>query len=644
MKHARVSTLLFLLMGGVVLLATLHPIPTADLWWCLAMGRAMVATHSLPHQNIFSYTAPNQAMIDHEWIPELFFYSLFSYGGFPLLYCVKSAMIMAAVFLLFALARRQGASLSTASMAVIAAVSAAKGDLYFDIRPYLFTYLFLACILYLLEAFREKGDYRFLLPLPCIAWIWVNSHGAFILLFLLLGLFLLADGLEHLWQEKTGHRGGRARKSFKPLLFALAISAGLAFINPYGVKLVLYPFSFLGHSFWKAHLIEWAPPDLFHCDLPFLVYYLSLTLLVVVAREKFTLFELLCYLLFSWLALTTVRHITLFALYSILPLALSLHYLSGRLEGPAAPLWGWLFGGSAAKVEMIEQRIFVPCLVILVVLGWNRFSRIDYESLNLEKALFPRYGMEFIMANRIPGPVYNPYEWGGYMLWKLYPDYRVFIDGRANTSYTEQVYRESLMTMFGKEGWSEILDRDQGNAVLCNRYLMEKSRDYRLAVLLEKSPKWKLIYQDRAELLFLRDAPLHRALLEKARQGGLITPDSPYRKRERALVLMGEDRFKEAFILLDEARRDDSSYYQLYIDSAYAAYRLGDLREARLRLQEVIRKDRDLYLAHDLLGRVYEKEGRIDQAIREYRRALSINPAFCYSRDALNSLLRQAGK
>jgi tetratricopeptide (TPR) repeat protein len=645
-KYARVSTLLMLLMGGVVLMATLHPIPTADLWWCLAMGRHIVQAASFPRTNIFSYTALHSPVIDHEWIPEFFFYLLYSHGGFPLLYCVKSMMIMAAVLVLFALARRRGASLSAASLGVICAVTFSKGNLYFDIRPYIFTYLFSACVLYLLEIFGEKRDYRLLLPIPFITWVWVNSHGAFILSFVLVFLCLFSHAVKNIWflwvREKIP--GGPDWKPFNALLATLAFSGGLALVNPYGLKLLLYPFSFMGHSLWKGNLIEWAPPDLFHQDLPFLFYYLATTALVVAAWKKSTLFELLYYTFFSCLALTTVRHITLFALFSIPLLALSLHHIGAFCAVLAARLWSHYAGEHPLPPGRIEQWAFLPCLAVIVVLGWSRFSAVDYRHLSLEKALFPHYGMEFIQSNRIPGPVYNPYEWGGYMLWKLYPGYRVFIDGRANTSYTEQVYRESLVTMFGKEGWEEILDRYKVNAVLCNKYLMDVNKEYKLGELMEKSHEWKLIYQDRVELLYLRITPGNSDLLRKAACGGLVMPDSPYRKRERALVLMGKDDFNGALPLLDEALRDDGSFHQLYIDSAYAAYRLGDLQGARLRLLEVIKKDRNLYLAHDLLGRVYEREGRIDKALKEYNRALSINPGFTYSRDALNSLRRRGVK
>ncbi len=645
-KYARVSTLLMLLMGGVVLLATLHPIPTADLWWCLAMGRHIVQTVSFPRSNIFSYTVPHCPMLDHEWIPELFFYFSYSQGGFPLLYCMKSMMIMAAVLVLFALARLRGASLSAASLGVIGAVSFSKGNLYFDIRPYLFTYLFSACVLYLLEAFGEKRDYRLLLPIPFITWIWVNSHGAFILSFVFLFLCLFSHAAKNIWllrgREKIS--GVPDWKPFIALLATLALCGGIAPVNPYGMKLVLYPFSFMGHSFWKANLIEWAPPDLFHQDLPFLLYYLVLTVLLIAAREKITLFELLYYGFFSYLALTTVRHITLFALFSIPLLALSLQHIGTLCAVPAARLWSSCAGVHPLPPGRIERWAFVPCLAVIVVLGWSRFSAVDYRNLSMEKALFPRYGIEFIQSNRIPGPVYNPYEWGGYMLWKLYPGYRVFIDGRANTSYTEQVYRESLVTMFGKEGWEEILDRYNVNAVLCNKYLMDVNKEYKLGERMEKSHEWKLIYQDRVELLYLRISPDNSDLLRKAARGGLVMPDSPYLKRERALVLMGKDDFKGALPLLDEALRDDGSFHQLSIDSAYAAYRQGDLQGARMRLLEVLKKDRNLYLAHDLLGRVYEREGRIDKALKEYNRALSINPGFTYSRDALNSLRRRGGK
>jgi hypothetical protein len=618
----------------VVLLATLHPLPAADLWWYLAMGRHIVSTASFPHINSFSYTAPTYPMIDHEWIAELLFYFLYCSGGFLFLYTFKSAMIAAAVLMFFLLSRRKGASVSTASLAVIIAIGFSKGDLFFDIRAYLFTYLFLALFLFLLTAWQDTQKARYLWPLPLFVWAWANSHGAFILSFLLLGCTVISEVMHN--APALIRKEKRAWKSLMQLAAVTAASLGLALVNPYGLKLILYPFSFMGPSIWRAGLIEWVPPDLLHGDLTFLLFFLVLTGLVIYCRKKFNTFELLSYMVFSYLALTTVRHIALFALFSIPFVAVILHTLSRRIDA--------FFNTLERKVPTLEVLFFFPCLIPLAWYGWSGFWAVDYQNLSMEKALFPRFAMEFIKENRLPGPIYNPYEWGGYMLWKLYPDYRVFIDGRANTSYPPEVYRESLFTMFGRKGWQETLDKYDIKAVLCNKFMMERNPECRLAEQLRADGQWQVVFEDRVELLFLKIIPENSTILQKAKRGELIVPSSPCRKREQAWEKMSHDDYQGAALLLDEAIKDDSSYNQLFIDRAYAAFRLGDLKRARSLLLKVLSRERDLFLAHYLMGRIWEQEGRIDMAIREYRASLAINPEFPDCRKALDNLLRQGGK
>ena len=636
--HSRKITVVALLvpvMAAVVLRATFHPIPTADLWWYLATGRHIISTGAFPAENFFSYTAPHYAMVDHEWLPELIFYLLYVKGGFPWLYFFKSLMLLAAALVFFAAALRRGAPCAAAAMAVITAVSFAKGNLYFDIRPYIFTYLFLALFYLAVNEYLLRGSKKALMALPLLTWLWASCHGAFMLAFVIYGLFLLSLLLEYAGSRVRRQPLADARPA-APVAWAALASLALAFINPYGAKLLLYPFSFLGQSYYKTHLIEWIGPDLLHRDLPFLVYCIIFTAALVLHRRHFRLFDLLSCGLFGYMALTTVRHIPLFCLFSI-PLLACLFQMAG----------GFLCRHGAGVAEKTAAFFRQPLLksppaiclsLVLLLLGYRNFSAIDYRHLSMEDALFPRYGMAFLERNRVEGPVFNPYEWGGYMLWRLYPGYRVFIDGRANTSYPEEVYRESLVAMFGDRGWREILDKYGINAVLCNKYHMDTDSRYRLPQHLEKSGLWTRIYEDRAEVLYVRNGERNRELIEKASKGRLDYPESPWQLRQKAMEMMQKDCMCEAASLLDRALALDDGFLQLYVDRAYTAMRTGDPGRAQRLLQKALSRDDTLYHAHDLLGRIYEQQGRPDRARSEYRRALRYNPGFTFSREALQRL------
>jgi hypothetical protein len=626
---------LFISMIVVVIRATLHAIPPADLWWYMALGRYITSTLTFPCQNIFSYTAPHYPMIDHEWIPELVFLRLYLAGGFPWLYVFKSLMILGAFLVMYGLARLKGVRSELCSLAVMISVSFAKGSLYFDIRPYIFTYLLLALHLIILEYSAQKRRAAVLVLLPLLCWLWVNSHGAFILSFALMALSIGAELISNI--ACIIRRKPVEWRSLLPLGAACLSSILLSFINPYGLKLLLYPFSFFGPSFFKANLLEWQPPDLLGADWPFLLFFLLFALSMLLCYRKLRIFDGLAFLLFAYLALTTVRQITIFCIFAVPVIAMFLEYLhttlASRIERmkPLVTLFsfkgGWMHGTG-----------ILALLFSLTFMSYRTFSSIDYGNLSMEKTLFPFYGMEFIRANNVPQPLFNPYEWGGYMLWRLYPEYHVFIDGRANTSYPPEVYRESLVVMFGEKGWQEILERYGIKSVLCNKYLMEKGRQYRLGQLLRSDKRWCLIYEDRVELLFVRLCRENDELLRKKEEGKLVIPRSPYQLREEGIELLQAKKPIEAMSKLEEALALDGSYVQLYVDIGYACLVTRDFQKGKKILAEGLKKDDALFLAHDLLGRMYVEEGQLEKAKNEFLNALKINPEFNYSREALQKL------
>ncbi|MDQ7824087.1 MAG: hypothetical protein RDV48_14900 [Candidatus Eremiobacteraeota bacterium] len=622
-------TLLFLLMMALVLTTTVHPIPAADLWWQLAMGRHLVSSGDVARTNFFSYTAFHYPVIDHEWLSELIFFSLYTAGRLPLLYFMKSLVILFSFLLLYETGRLRGASPCFSALAVMVAVSFAKGDLYFDIRPYLFTYLFLALFLFLVERAREKPWSLALLPF--MAWAWANCHGGFALYFVLLLLLMAIDATAALLKKGSS----------VPLIregAVLLASALLVFINPYGRDLLLYPLSFVKDSFYRRELIEWIRPDLLGRDLPFLVFLVAVAVLAVIFRRRLRLFDGLSLLLFGYLAFTTVRHITLFCLAVVPVLSLLLQELYHALAARIPHSWRDTAVLRSAGGKRFSAIVAMAGLFLAGALLYLRLAAVDYENLSMEKALFPYNGLTFIKYNGLEGPLYNPYEWGGYVLWRLYPPCKVFIDGRANVAYPEEVYRESLDTTAGARGWQEILDRYGVNMVLCNKYHMERGQAYRLGEILGKSAAWGLVYEDRVELLYMRKIPSNEEIFRKAREGALIIPVSAWTLKNSATGLIKEGRLNEAEGLLNDAIALDGSFTSLYVELGYVLMEKGENGKAFQVLRQGLRKDRNLFLAHDLMGVLYEKEGNIEGACREYRRALSINPSFARSREALRRL------
>jgi hypothetical protein len=114
--------------------------------------------------------------------------------------------------------------------------------------------------------------------------------------------------------------------------------------------------------------------------------------------------------------------------------------------------------------------------------------------------ILPVQAVQFLRAQQPAGPLFNSYNWGGYLIWEL-PEYPVFVDGRTDL-YDDQFLTEYLSIVFAQEGWDEKLDRDGINLVLIEPQSM-------LGRMLEEralnNGGWKQLYRDEMAAVFMRE-------------------------------------------------------------------------------------------------------------------------------------------
>jgi hypothetical protein len=115
--------------------------------------------------------------------------------------------------------------------------------------------------------------------------------------------------------------------------------------------------------------------------------------------------------------------------------------------------------------------------------------------------------VQFIHANNLPGPMFNSYNWGGYLIWYLYPDYPVFIDGRTDL-YDDEFIRQYVKVTLARPDWREVLDQYSVNFVLIES-------DSILVAFLEESDEWQCIYTDDMATIFIRNVPQNQEFITK---------------------------------------------------------------------------------------------------------------------------------
>jgi hypothetical protein len=474
-----------------------------DLWWHLRTGQWIAENGRIPHSDHFSFTRAGQPWVSHEWLSEVAFYELWKHGGAAAL-IVFSAIITTAGFMLLYLrclpfgGTRHWAAAATAFGAVAAAPS-------WGVRPQMFTFVLASLLLWLLE--RGELRPRLLLWIPPLFLLWLNLHAGFALgpaLILAYGVGLLFETAldTTLWPQ--------ARPMLLRVLLLLLACLALVPLNPSGAQLYRYPFDTLRSPGMRSFIVEWFSPD-FHQWLyrPFLLLWL----LVLVAlgssrwRPKGRVIVPLVFTAFA--ALDAVRHIPIFVLVAAPGIAAAL---------PAAGRAHVSKSARRAAPAAVSSH-FLPLFNAVILLLMAGFAIVNWVSLarNQDTRVaerFPERAVSFLQASHDPERIFVYYDWGGYAIWKLYPEYRVFVDGRADL-YGDDLLRQSIQTVVEiRTGWRDVLDRWQVEAVL-----VPPSCALAQALLLD--PNWHAAFRDSRAIILLRAHPAP----ENARNlHGLLVP------------------------------------------------------------------------------------------------------------------------
>jgi hypothetical protein len=486
--------LLAILFVAIFTMAVRVPTDT-DTWWHLRSGEYILRTRSIPRHDVFSHTMAGKPWIDHGWLPQIAIYLLYAAFGYAGLGLALAAVVTLAFVFVFLQSEED--FYLRAFITVLAAITSA---VVWVARPQIVSFLLTAVFSYILYLYKRKGrNYLFLIPL--LTALWVNIHGAFITGFILLGCYVIGEVLNNL----LGHKGDRVL-SYGEIAFLIKVSLialVVLMINPNTYQMYLYPFKTVGIGALRDYIQEWASPDFHQFHLhPFIWMVLLILAAVGLSRRRIDFTDLVLTSFFCYMALWAGRNIALFALVAAPVL---MRYGAEALR----TLW-------EAIRTYIEQSILAPLghtqlapspwltalnwlililVLLLCVIKVYQPLRTEVNLAAQEKYL-PVEAVQFIRANNLPGPMFNSYNWGGYLIWHLYPDYPVFIDGRTDL-YDDEFIREYVKVTLVRPGWHEVLDRYGVNLILIES-------DSILAVFLEEGDRWRRVYTGDVAKIFLR--------------------------------------------------------------------------------------------------------------------------------------------
>ncbi|MDX1394069.1 MAG: hypothetical protein R3195_06755 [Gemmatimonadota bacterium] len=448
-----------------------------DLWGHILFGRRTLAL-GLEREDPFSYLSGDHPWINHEVLSEVAFGFLYDLGGPVALTCLKLAVALATVAIIYRYLIGKGSDPLRAGLLLVAAIFLMIPG-FTTVRPQMFSFLFF-CLTVLALSRIDDGDDRWLLALPVILAVWINFHGGVLAGVGVMGVW----GLARVFEAWTSERRVESLRALaRPATTGLACALALL-ANPYGWGLPRFLLETA--TVPRPDIIEWQPIDVGSATG---VIWVVLTVFaaVTVARspepKRPTRLALLATVVL--LPLSAVRHVQLFAI--ALPILIA---------GDLAIVWR---RESAPQTAGRRDMILVGGVTLLAGTALIGLGVRDLTCIRIDprRAIpFPVRAVEVLRQAEVRGNVATYFDWGEYVIWHL-PDVRVGMDGRRETVYPDTIYTEYLRFQHGVEGWRQVIDRPETDLVLF-------STTWPTVQLLELEPGWQTVYEDETAAIFAR--------------------------------------------------------------------------------------------------------------------------------------------
>ena len=466
--------MLLTLLYGLAPVAIAHlPIVDPDIWWHLREGQWIVEHGAVPYTDPFSAYGVGKRWFAYSWLFEVLVYGLFRVWGFVGLALYTVALSLAVTVALHRLVRTLHPSFPLSCILTALGILGMMPVLLHP-RPWLLNIVLFIIVVTVLFSVRQSGNDRPLLLLPPLFVLWANINIQFVY-----GLFVIGLAASEPVIERLLRRPERAESfRFGRMTLTLLACIVATLMTPYHLLIYLPVFDAIRLTDPFLYLKE-LQPLAFRASFDWIVLALTLSAAFALGWRKesapFPLLLLASGALFAFRARRDV--------WFVLVAAVAVLALSARRH--------------AKPEEFVFTRPRVLALalalagVLLVVSSWTLSNR------RLEDALsktFPVAAAAFVEERGYRGSLYNHYDWGGYLIWRL-PDLAVSMDGRNPLHGDARILR-SIATWDGKRGWAS-------DPELVAAELVIASVDHALVSLLRLDTRFQLVYEDAVAAVFV---------------------------------------------------------------------------------------------------------------------------------------------
>jgi len=494
--------IIFVLFILLLVVLSLSAPADYDIWLHLKTGEYIIQTHSIPRQYIFSYTEES-AWTPYSWLAEIIYYLGVSFFGFNFLVFLRTTLLIATFGITaFVLYRWK---YNFVLIIILSLLFSFLAMFLWSDRPYLFSAFFLM-IFFLTLLQWERTKSKIIWILPPLTLLWVNIHINFGYGLALVIYFAVFDFLSIVFGRITAKKKLKWAdiKNSLPLFVVTVISILATFLNPFGLRLYSQVFRMANIPVSYSLLKELASPD-FHLlfGKVFFAAIIFTAIILALSPKKPDLRSVLIFIFILALSLYSGRN-TIFL--SVLWLPIVTESATGLAEelskktrrANTQQINNNLLARSLSTRRTVIINFFAwfAVLFLIILLVYKILTTGVLREYENEK-IFPVQAVKYLCKHpEINGNMFNDYSWGGYIIYKTYPERKVFIDNRTQL-YEKSIFKKFAGAVLLTEDWESFDIEYSFDYVII-------SKKYPLGEYLNLSPKWRLVYSDEIASIFVR--------------------------------------------------------------------------------------------------------------------------------------------
>ena len=464
----------------------------------LLFGKLMVQNHSVIMTNLLSYTNTYFPYINSHWLSEVIFYLIFHFFGIAGLTIFAASITFFSLGLIFFFSARKTSLLFSSTILLINIYNITAR---IDVRPEIFSYLFLSIFVITLYRFREKCSKLIYILIP-IEFLWVNLHINFLIGLVLIFIFLIDSFFSN--KEKMSQKT-------KILFYVFILALMAALINPHGISGVLNPLNFpqnfsspVGENQSIFALSNYYSLKIL---VPFCLPIIVLFVLLLLNKKRTRLVDWLIFIFFTTASFFAIRNVALFSYVTFFTSTVLLFETSAKIN---KLLRKYI---SSKHVNYLKIIVIVSIILVSII----NILKINFTSnFGLGVTEHAKKGMDFFLKNGLKGPIYNDQDSGQYLSYRLYPKEKVFYDGRPE-AYPKDFFKKVYSPMqFNEAVFNKYSQKYNFNTIITTTWNRTSRRTYFLDFLFKTDrSNFVLIYLDNYLAIFVKNTKENASLISK---------------------------------------------------------------------------------------------------------------------------------